>query len=92
MKGINRQSDASKHPLKLHSGVLERPRVLLVTHDVPSRLFQQWAWRELNLPVATATMPGEDQEPEPTEVLVSQVLTQLLRLGNHLLTATKVGG
>lgn len=83
---------ASKQPPEPHSGVLERPRVLLVTHDVPSRLFQQWAWRELNLPVANATMLDEDQAPEPTEVLVSQVLMQLLKLGNHLLTVTKVGG
>ncbi|XP_062382299.1 testis-expressed protein 47 isoform X2 [Sardina pilchardus] len=73
------------------SGVLERPRVLLVTHDAPGRLFQHWGWRELDLAVATAATLGEEQVPEPTEALLSQVLTQLLRLGNHLLTTpTKV--
>ncbi|KAG5262391.1 hypothetical protein AALO_G00274650 [Alosa alosa] len=82
--------DLSKMEAAPQSGLLERPRVLLVTHDAASRLFQHWGWRELDLPVTAAATLGEDQAPEPTEALVSQVLTQLLRLGNHLLTATKV--
>ncbi|XP_031417249.1 testis-expressed protein 47 isoform X2 [Clupea harengus] len=81
--------DLRKMEVDPQCSVLEKPRVLLVTHDVPSRLFQHWGCRELHLPTAT-TMLGEDHVPESTEVLVSQVLSLLLRLGNHLLTASKV--
>ncbi|KAL2078319.1 hypothetical protein ACEWY4_026004 [Coilia grayii] len=98
--------DLSKMEEDPKSSVLEWPRVLLVSHDVPSRLFQRWEWRELNLnlPPATtttitttrftftstdSTVLGEDHVPETTEMLVSQVLKLLLRLGNHLLTGTQ---
>ncbi|KAM4624585.1 testis-expressed protein 47 [Polymixia lowei] len=60
--------------------LVEAPRVLLMSHDLPSRLFQQWSYKVLNVQARTL---GEESEEETTETLVSRVLSILLKLGNH---------
>lgn len=65
-----------------------------MSHDLPSRLFQQWSYKVLNVPARVGGMLSRDglekEEEEDTDTLVSTALSMLLKLGNHLLKATKV--
>ncbi|XP_051958226.1 testis-expressed protein 47 [Xyrauchen texanus] len=66
----------------LHSGLILEPRVLLVSHNLPSRLFQQWNYKLLSESDSSRPVGSEDQS---SEKLVSETLHQLLSLGCHLL-------
>ncbi|XP_035605323.1 testis-expressed protein 47 isoform X4 [Oncorhynchus keta] len=76
-----------------HCVLIEAPRVLVMSHDLPSRLFQQWSYKVLNVPARVGGMLSRDgperEEEEDTDTLVSTALSMLLKLGNHLLKATK---
>ncbi|MFT7802453.1 uncharacterized protein C7orf62 homolog [Arapaima gigas] len=63
------------------SALIVQARILVVSHDLPGRLFQQWSFRVLTPPAQT---PGNRPEHEPTEKLVADTLTQLMKLGNCL--------
>ncbi|XP_057214231.1 testis-expressed protein 47 isoform X1 [Triplophysa rosa] len=64
------------------SAVMLTPRVLLVSHDISSRLFQQWSFTLLK--DGRLTVNSDEQS---CETLVIQTLHQLLRLASHLHTA-----
>uniref|UniRef100_A0A8C8MBQ6 BLUF domain-containing protein n=1 Tax=Oncorhynchus tshawytscha TaxID=74940 RepID=A0A8C8MBQ6_ONCTS len=76
-----------------HCVLIEAPRVLVMSHDLPSRLFQQWSYKVLNVLARVGGMLSrdgpEEEEEEDTDTLVSTTLSMLLKLGNHLLKATK---
>ncbi|CAM4712566.1 unnamed protein product [Leuciscus chuanchicus] len=69
----------------LHSGLILTPRILLVTHDLHSRLFQQWNYTLVNESESDGrrTIDSEDQ------TLVSETLSRVLRLGRLLLNAAE---
>ncbi|XP_066560469.1 testis-expressed protein 47 isoform X2 [Amia ocellicauda] len=69
-----------------HRVLLVDPRILIMSHDIPNRLFQQWSYEVLNLPANTLT---DRSHREPTLTLVSESLTRLLKLGTHLLKCPK---
>ncbi|XP_051769645.1 testis-expressed protein 47 isoform X1 [Ctenopharyngodon idella] len=70
----------------LHSGLILEPRILLASHDLHSRLFQQWNYKLLSESDGRRTVVSEDQSPEE---LVNETLRQVLRLGRHLFNATE---
>ncbi|XP_055772074.1 testis-expressed protein 47 isoform X2 [Salvelinus fontinalis] len=72
-----------------HCVLIEAPRVLVMSHDLPSRLFQQWSYKVLNVQPRLGGMLSRDGPEEDTDTLVSTALSMLLKLGNHLLKATK---
>uniref|UniRef100_A0A4W5Q4B2 BLUF domain-containing protein n=1 Tax=Hucho hucho TaxID=62062 RepID=A0A4W5Q4B2_9TELE len=73
-----------------HCVLIEAPRVLVMSHDLPSRLFQQWSYKVLNVQARVGGMLSRDgPEEEDTDTLVSTALSMLLKLGNHLLKTTK---
>uniref|UniRef100_A0A8C9S5N2 Uncharacterized protein n=1 Tax=Scleropages formosus TaxID=113540 RepID=A0A8C9S5N2_SCLFO len=67
--------------------ILSYARILVVSHDIPRRLFQQWTFKVLAPP---ARSPAGGTEHEPTEKLVADTLTQLMKLGSRLLETLKV--
>ncbi|XP_067225644.1 LOW QUALITY PROTEIN: testis-expressed protein 47 [Chanodichthys erythropterus] len=70
----------------LHSGLILEPRILLVSHDLHSRLFQQWNYKLLSESDGRRTVVSEDQS---SEELVRETLRQVLRLGRHLFNAAE---
>ncbi|XP_058649260.1 testis-expressed protein 47 isoform X2 [Onychostoma macrolepis] len=68
-----------------NSGPILEPRVLLVSHDLPSRLFQRWNYKLLDESDSQRTLVSDEQSPEK---LLSDTLHQILRLGHHLFNKT----
>ncbi|XP_032899923.1 testis-expressed protein 47 isoform X2 [Amblyraja radiata] len=72
-------SDMQKHqgerPLHLDS------KILVMSHNIPSRLFQQWEYKVLNI---SAKRLDDNLQREPIEKIISETLTLLLKLGMHM--------
>ncbi|XP_067164239.1 testis-expressed protein 47-like [Apteryx mantelli] len=60
------------------------PKILVLSHNLPSRLFQQWSYKVLSM----STGPVGDSA-ETLEGLVSECLAALLRLGTLLLQCSE---
>lgn len=56
-------------------------RIVVVSHDIQGRLFQDWSYKLLDLP---ATMLSDRSKHEPVEKLVSGTLKTILKLGSYL--------
>ncbi|KAF7249167.1 Testis-expressed protein 47 [Varanus komodoensis] len=57
-------------------------KILIMSHNLPIRLFQQWNYKVLNMP---GTQLGYDMpHEEPAEAIVCECLAVLLKLGMHL--------
>uniref|UniRef100_A0A8C1U3A1 BLUF domain-containing protein n=1 Tax=Cyprinus carpio TaxID=7962 RepID=A0A8C1U3A1_CYPCA len=69
-----------------NSGPILEPRILLVSHDLPSRLFQLWSYKLLDETDSQRTLVSDEQS---LERLVRDTLHQILRLGRHLLNKTQ---
>ncbi|XP_059386289.1 testis-expressed protein 47 isoform X2 [Carassius carassius] len=69
-----------------HSGPILEPRILLVSHDLPRRLFQLWSHKLLDESDSQGTLVSDEQSPER---LVGDTLHQILRLGRLLLNKTQ---
>ncbi|XP_069785083.1 sodium/myo-inositol cotransporter 2-like isoform X6 [Narcine bancroftii] len=61
-------------------------KILVLSHNIPDRLFRQWLQRPVNMPV---TLLMDTSEMEPVERLVPECLTLLLKLGNFILQNPK---
>ncbi|XP_030630703.1 testis-expressed protein 47 [Chanos chanos] len=69
-----------------HCALIQEPRVLLVSHDIPNRLFPEWNYRLLTMSAHTLS---EEPHTDNTEKLASDTLALLLKLGKCLLEASK---
>ncbi|XP_078274515.1 testis-expressed protein 47-like [Rhinoraja longicauda] len=61
-------------------------RILVMSHNIPDRLYRQWLQRPINMPV---TLIMDTSEIEPVEKLVPECLVLLLKLGNFILQNPK---
>ncbi|XP_052468001.1 testis-expressed protein 47 isoform X2 [Carassius gibelio] len=68
------------------SGPILEPRILLVSHDLPRRLFQRWSHKLLDESESQRTLVSDELSPER---LVRDTLHQILRLGRLLLNRTQ---
>lgn len=64
-------------------------KILVMAHNLPSRLFQQWHYKVLNLP-ETHLGYEAPREDEPVEAIICECLTAVLKLGKHLQKYLKV--
>uniref|UniRef100_A0A2D4MN07 BLUF domain-containing protein n=1 Tax=Micrurus spixii TaxID=129469 RepID=A0A2D4MN07_9SAUR len=62
-------------------------KILVMSHNLPARLFPQWSYKVLNLP--ERYLNYETSHEEPVEATISECLTALLKLGKHLLRYPK---
>ncbi|KAL0984245.1 hypothetical protein UPYG_G00138990 [Umbra pygmaea] len=72
---------------------IEASKVLVMSHNIPRRLFQQWSYKVMNVEAKVGVALNRDSldvEEDDTETLVRTCLSMLLKLGNHLLKVTKV--
>ena len=77
-----------KENKKASDGFLENAKILVISHDIPTRLYeQQWSFR--NIDIAAARLEGYDTN-ETTDKVVIDLLTQLLKLGSTLAKTPKV--
>ena len=60
---------------------MEKSKIVVISHDIPQRLYQQWSFRVLDI---EAPRMEEYDSSDDAEKLVSDMLTQLLKLGNFL--------
>ncbi|XP_064601010.1 testis-expressed protein 47-like [Liolophura sinensis] len=58
-----------------------KSKILVVSHDIPDRLYSQWSFRGLDI---QAHSLDQNESNEDTYNVVGDVLTQLVKLGVHL--------
>lgn len=68
-------------------GFLENSKILVISHDIQNRLYQQWSFRQLD--IVAARIESIDSN-EPTDKVVIDLVTQLLKLGNALAKTPKL--
>lgn len=68
-------------------GFLENLKILVISHDIQNRLYQQWSFRQLD--IVAARIESIDSN-ESTDKVVIDLVTQLLKLGNALAKTPKV--
>ncbi|XP_043567013.1 testis-expressed protein 47-like [Chiloscyllium plagiosum] len=56
-------------------------KILVLSHNIPDRLYRQWLQRPVNLPL---TLMMDTSEMEPVDKLVPECLTLLLKLGIYI--------
>lgn len=81
---VVRDMKESKSSLK---GFLENSKILVISHDIQNRLYQQWSFRQLD--IVAARIESIDSN-ESTDKVVIDLVTQLLKLGNALAKTPKV--
>ncbi|XP_071509520.1 testis-expressed protein 47-like [Diadema antillarum] len=68
-------------------GLVEQSKILVISSNVPTRLFSQWSFRVLNLP---ASRLQEYETTEPIEKLAPECLALMLKLGSYLAKQPKI--
>ncbi|XP_078319800.1 testis-expressed protein 47-like isoform X3 [Crassostrea virginica] len=76
-----KQSKTSK------TGLVENAKILVISHDIQNRLYQQWSFRQLD--IVAARIESLDSN-ESTDKVVIDLVTQLLKLGNALAKTPKL--
>nr|XP_022317059.1 testis-expressed protein 47-like isoform X2 [Crassostrea virginica] len=76
-----KQSKTSK------TGLVENAKILVISHDIQNRLYQQWSFRQLD--IVAARIESIDSN-ESTDKIVIDLVTQLLKLGNALAKTPKL--
>ncbi|XP_067914137.1 testis-expressed protein 47 isoform X2 [Heterodontus francisci] len=66
--------------------LLLESKILVMSHNIPSRLFQHWKYNILN--ISTKRL-DDTLQGEPIEKIISECLTALLKLGMHMRKAYK---
>ncbi|WAQ96143.1 TEX47-like protein [Mya arenaria] len=75
------------HEQRTEDGFLEDAKILIISHDIPSRLYQQWNFRTLD--IQAARMESYESS-EGADRIILDMLGQLLKLGNKLAITPKV--
>ncbi|XP_075701691.1 testis-expressed protein 47-like isoform X2 [Rhinoderma darwinii] len=57
------------------------PKIVVMSHNIPSRLFSQWSYKVLNVP---SQYFGEKFSEEATDSIINECLTNILKIGKHL--------
>uniref|UniRef100_A0A8C8S226 Testis expressed 47 n=1 Tax=Pelusios castaneus TaxID=367368 RepID=A0A8C8S226_9SAUR len=71
----------------LQNALLQEIKILVVSHNIPTRLFLQWYVTRVTLPV---TYLEDVTQSQSTEEVVTECLTLLLKLGTYLSKTFKV--
>ncbi|XP_043384587.1 testis-expressed protein 47-like isoform X2 [Chelonia mydas] len=66
-----------------HRALVLEPKILALSHNIPSRLFQQWSHKVLDVP--SRHLGYTTLREEPIETIIGECLAMLLKLGMHLL-------
>ena len=80
MKDAKKNMDSS-------NGIFSQVKILVISHDIPERLYQNWMFKTLE--IQSARLDSYDSS-ESTDKIVLDCLIQLLKLGNHLAKIPKV--
>ncbi|CAM4651582.1 unnamed protein product [Caretta caretta] len=70
-----------------HRALILEPKILVLSHNIPSRLFQQWSYKVLDVP--SRHLGYNTLREEPIETIIGECLAMLLKLGEHLLKYPK---
>ncbi|XP_075759617.1 testis-expressed protein 47-like isoform X4 [Pelodiscus sinensis] len=65
-----------------HRALVLEPKILVLSHDIPARLFQQWSYKVLAVP--SRHLGYDASRQEPVEAVAGECLALLLKLGVHL--------
>ncbi|KAG9469489.1 hypothetical protein GDO78_020384, partial [Eleutherodactylus coqui] len=57
------------------------PKIVLMSHNIPSRLFNQWSYKVLDVP---GQYLGDRFTEEAMDGIISECLTKILKIGKHL--------
>ena len=70
-----------KKNMTSNNGIFSEVKILVISHDIPERLYQNWMYKTLE--IQSARLDSYDSS-ESTDKTVLDCLVQLLKLGNHL--------
>ncbi|XP_041085852.1 testis-expressed protein 47-like [Polyodon spathula] len=73
---------------KRADSLLQDAKILVMSHDIPMRMFQVWSYRSLNN--ITLTSQEATEQKQPVENLVPECLPLLYKLCVHCLKSSKV--
>ena len=76
-----------KKNMTSNNGIFSEVKILVISHDIPERLYQNWMYKTLE--IQSARLDSYDSS-ESTDKTVLDCLVQLLKLGNHLSKIPKV--
>ena len=76
-----------KRNIDSSNGIFSEVKILVVSHNIPERLYQSWMFKTLE--IQSARLDSYDSS-ESTDKIVLDCLVQLLKLGNHLSKIPKV--
>ncbi|XP_063445141.1 testis-expressed protein 47-like isoform X1 [Mytilus edulis] len=71
----------SKKNMEASNGLFSQVKILVISHDIPERLYQNWMFKTLE--IQSARLDSYDSS-ESTDKIVLDCLIQLLKLGNHV--------
>lgn len=74
VKDVKREEDAG-------TGNMEKSRIMIVSHDIPHRLFQHWSFRIIDIETPNVDLYEPTESPDK---LVVDTLTQVLKLSNYI--------
>ncbi|XP_072259675.1 testis-expressed protein 47-like isoform X2 [Pyxicephalus adspersus] len=57
------------------------PKILVLSHNIPNRLFSHWSYKVLNVP---GQYLGEKYSEEATDSIITECLTKILKIGKQL--------
>ncbi|XP_056405844.1 testis-expressed protein 47-like isoform X2 [Hyla sarda] len=57
------------------------PKIVVMSHNIPSRLFSQWSYKVLDVP---GQYLGDRFSEEATDGIITECLTKILKIGKHL--------
>ncbi|KAM5135109.1 testis-expressed protein 47-like [Mantella aurantiaca] len=57
------------------------PKILVLSHNIPNRLFSQWSYKVLDVP---GQYLGDKYSEEATEGIITESLTKILKIGKQL--------
>ncbi|XP_053386544.1 testis-expressed protein 47-like isoform X2 [Mercenaria mercenaria] len=72
---------------KDENGFIEQAKILIVSHDISTRLYQQWNFRTLD--IQAARMESYESS-EGADKIIIDLLSQLLKLGSKLAIIPKI--
>merc|ERR1711976_67299 len=76
-----------QHEADTGTGNMEASKILIVSHDIPHRQYNQWSFRILDI---EAPQIEDYETSEESDALVTDMLTQLLKLGAYISKQPKV--
>nr|XP_033819730.1 testis-expressed protein 47-like [Geotrypetes seraphini] len=80
--------DLAQMPTESPSSILQNVKILVISHNIPNRLFSQWSFRIIDVPMKYLEDTTHEQ---PLETVLSECLILMLKMAIYLSKMPKIG-